>query len=814
MKQVVLALAFSLGLSTFAQETPELVHRAKINYQTTEQLQQLSSLGVPMDHGVGKAFDHLISDFSASQIAAAESLGLSVDILINDVTSYYTSREYQLEGAEAKNAACPGSGGSSADAIQTPPNYWVKPANDYMGFYELSEIYAEMDEMHTKYPTLMSPRADAVSSISTHQGRKLQRIIMTNQAVTGSKPQVLFTSNHHAREANAQQQTIFFMWWMLDNYATNPEVADLIDNTEIHFIPMVNPDGYVRNQTTNPNGGGNHRKNMRSVGTTNPGVDLNRNYPVIGDNGQSAWNTSGTSSNTNNDVYPGTGPLSEPESQTIERYVRNRNFVVAMNAHTSGDLLLYPFGYDTGKPTPDDARYQAYSEIMVRENDYDNNISASLYAAAGDSDDFMYQTNSYTIPGGGGTHSHNKIHAFTPEVGGTGGFWPNFTSMMDNNRRMVLVNFEAVRQAHKSSHIVPRSGSTIGTNDNVSYDLQRIGWGGGTTESYTVSIDPVTPNIIATGTPKTYSLTDLQMVSDNLSITLIGGTNPGDTVTYDIVVDNGVYSSRYRQSRIAGANTAVASDSATNFSDWTQTPAGSWDIETTNGLFVSAPSSFTESDGAAYQNNEDKQLTYNTVVDLSSVGSASVTFMTRFSIENNWDYAQFEVSIDGGNNWIAQCGSYTNLANAGNGFQPVGEPVYDGAQNTFVMETIDLSDYIGQSDVRFRFDFKTDGAQTDAGIWVDDFEVNTLNDSTLGFDDVSVGTTFEIYPNPARNQFSITHDAAQMNVSVYDLSGKMIMSIDDYASQRSIDTSNLSAGIYLVNASTQNSSRTEKLVIL
>ena len=63
------------------------------------------------------------------------------------------------------------------------------------------------------------------------------------------------------------------MWYLLENYDSDSEIQSIVDNTELYFIPVVNPDGYLYNELTNPNGGGFWRKN-RFNGF---GVDNNRN---------------------------------------------------------------------------------------------------------------------------------------------------------------------------------------------------------------------------------------------------------------------------------------------------------------------------------------------------------------------------------------------------------------------------------------------------------------------------------------------------------------------------------------------------------
>ena len=53
-------------------------------------------------------------------------------------------------------------------------------------------------------------------------------------------------------------------------------------------------------------------------------------------------------------------------------------------------VLLYPYGYDYNQPTEDNDIYEFITSELVSENNYDNIISADLYPAARDSDDFMY----------------------------------------------------------------------------------------------------------------------------------------------------------------------------------------------------------------------------------------------------------------------------------------------------------------------------------------------------------------------------------------------------------------------------------------
>ena len=70
---------------------------------------------------------------------------------------------------------------------------------------------------------------------------------------------------------------------------------------------------------------------------------------------------------------------------------------------------------------------------------------------------------------------------------------------------------------------------------------------------------------------------------------------------------------------------------------------------------------------------------------------------------------QFLVSTDNGTTWIPQCGNYTVNGTSANGsVPPNNQPVYVGTQGNWVLEEINLSDYLGQV-VKFRFQLGADG---------------------------------------------------------------------------------------------------------
>ena len=133
--------------------------------------------------------------------------------------------------------------------------------------------------------------------------------------------------------------------WLTDGYGTDPEATFLVNEREIWFVPVVNPDGYVWNEVTDPSGGGLWRKNRRDNPSTCEGVDINRNYGY-------QWGGSGASPDECDETYRGTAAWSEPETRAVRDFVSSRRFVTADSYHSNAALVLYPWGY-TVAPPPD-----------------------------------------------------------------------------------------------------------------------------------------------------------------------------------------------------------------------------------------------------------------------------------------------------------------------------------------------------------------------------------------------------------------------------------------------------------------------------
>jgi len=665
------------------------------------ELTKLGNLGVAMDHGIGKEGFFFISDFSKDEISIMQTYGYEYEILIADLEKYYVNllNDPNKENPSVlKNANCTGTGGNGASTFSpaTPSNFNLGTMGGYLKY---DDMLTELDAMVAQYPNLITAKAQ-ISTFVTHENRPIYSVrICDNPNIDEiDEPKVLYTAIHHAREPMSLMETIFYMWYLLENYGINDEVTYLVNHTQMYFVPCINPDGYIHNETTNPNGGGLWRKNRRNNGNGTYGVDLNRNYSY-------GWGTTGTSTNTNNDTYCGPSAFSEPETQAIRWLVLNNDFEMAFNAHTYAEDILFPIGTTDAEFAPHHDYFQEYTNHMTELNGYFAQKSSDLYPASGDSDDYMYKVDV-------GVNQKDTVFAHTPEVGTA--FWQPSSQIIATCKEMVFPNLVLAHMTRNYNVVKDSDPALIATmTGNFNHTIKRLGRQGG---AVVVSIEPLL-NIVSVGSGTTYNLNNEQASTGSISYSLNPSIQFGDQIKYVLKTDNGLWIKKDTIVKSYGAITLQILEDATAATNWT----GNW--STTSSTFVSPSKSFFDGSNNNYSNNTNKTYTYTPTIDLTQATAAMVSFYAKWAIEADYDFVQFQVSTDGGTTWIGQCGNYTVLGTSANGsVQPNGEPVYEGNQLTWVLEEINLSDYLGQQ-IKVRFQLRSDGGTTADGYYFDDFKV-------------------------------------------------------------------------------------------
>jgi PKD repeat protein len=254
---------------------------------------------------------------------------------------------------------------------------------------------------------------------------------------------------------------------------------------------------------------------------------------------------------------------------------------------------------------------------------------------------------------------------------------------------------------------------------NFNHSIKRLGRQSG---PVTVSIEPLL-NIVSVGNSVSYNLNSQQTSTGSISYVLNPSIQFGDQIKYILKTDNGLWVKKDTIVKTFGAMTLQALEDATAITNWT----GNWSTTTTT--FVSPSKSFFDGSANNYVNNTNKTYAYVPTINLTQATSAMISFYAKWGIESDYDFVQFQVSTDGGSTWIGQCGNYTVPGTSANGsVQPNNQPVYEGTQSTWVLEEINLSDYLGQQ-IKVRFQLRSDGGTNADGYYFDDFKV-LFNENT------------------------------------------------------------------------------------
>ena len=114
---------------------------------------------------------------------------------------------------------------------------------------------------HRKFPDLIRIRSLGKSVEGRHIiAWKLRSNVRSKRGV--GVPLVKIVGNMHGDESVGREVIIALAQYLLHNYERDERVTRILDNTEVHLVPSMNPDGFevVKRE--------NHNK-----------VDLNRNFP-------------------------------------------------------------------------------------------------------------------------------------------------------------------------------------------------------------------------------------------------------------------------------------------------------------------------------------------------------------------------------------------------------------------------------------------------------------------------------------------------------------------------------------------------------
>ena len=194
---------------------------------------------------------------------------------------------------------------------------------DYHDYYETTE---KLFEFNNNYSSLVHVFSIGNSVL----GRPIWCIRITNENNNSSKYSCLYDGLVHGNEWEGGEACLYFAEYLLINFGKNNTITELLNNSEVYLVPVVNPDGRQKDKRHNHHG-----------------VDTNKNFDV--DFGSLLGGNLRVGKWFPFDYillpfYPrvlvktGRYPFSEPESRALRDLMidlKTRNFSFYLTLHTA-----------------------------------------------------------------------------------------------------------------------------------------------------------------------------------------------------------------------------------------------------------------------------------------------------------------------------------------------------------------------------------------------------------------------------------------------------------------------------------------------
>ena len=753
MKNVILSFAIFFGLIVVSGNCLaqiDIYSEVTVQVPNSDDIQRLAELDFDIDHYQGNPNEGISFFVNQDELARLSALGFNFEVTVPNYIEQYKAQQL----ADQPNIPNMTRSEGVANGFDL---------GSMGGFYTLAEVGAKLDEMKNDFPNLITAKASIGTSV---EGRDIWMAkISDNPDIDEPEPSAYFDALHHAREPLAMAVTINYMFWLLENYDTNAEVKWLVDNRELYFVPVVNPDGYFYNEQIEPNGGGLWRKNRRANGGGCFGVDLNRNYSF-------GYANNGSCSSTNpcSGTYRGTGAFSEPEAVAVRDFLALVEPSTGFSTHSTAGTFLMPYGYDTSPP--DFEIYSEWASSFLDENDYDYGVTFQMlgYTSCGTTRDYF--------------HSEG-IYVWTPEIGGSG-FWPNQSTIFDlvaeNIRPMFYQSWISGAYLDVQSHSI--IGNVVpGQPFEMVVELKNVGVGA-TAQNVSVVVESSTTGVTVP-TASTYGTIAARARKDNSSSPFQFFVDPSFsqnsfTLTISTYQDGTLNETMEIPVVVSEKDILFYDDAESGAGNWTASGSGiQWGVVQDDAY--SGTASFGDSDGGNGENNTNNFFVLDEVFDFTLTSTPFVSFVSKYSISDG-DNVRFQISTNGGSNWT-DLETYTR-------------------NEKWHVQNFNLLSYQSFSDVRFRFRLQNDGSSPGDGFYFDDFEVANYDEESLGapqFEDSLIA----VYPNPFSDIINIELGNVQVlssEIAVYDIAGRKIAAkiTSDSNVLRIENLSGLTSGMYFL----------------
>lgn len=175
---------------------------------------------------------------------------------------------------------------------------------------------ATMDTFQSQFPNIC--KIEPILSHTAANHKILAAHISNNLQERGNKPAFFYTSTMHGDEPVGYYLLLRLIEYLLNNYDSDPQVQNIINNVDLWICPIENPDGTYRNHNDSLG------ESPYSTRSNYSRIDLNRSYPIV----YVPYNENGD--------YPS-------EVQAMLDFGMAHNFTMSANFHGGAEVYNYPW---------------------------------------------------------------------------------------------------------------------------------------------------------------------------------------------------------------------------------------------------------------------------------------------------------------------------------------------------------------------------------------------------------------------------------------------------------------------------------------
>ncbi|MFH4974476.1 hypothetical protein AB6A40_001185 [Gnathostoma spinigerum] len=221
---------------------------------------------------------------------------------------------------------------SSRESLEADIGSFIQPTHHQHHNYVQMTVF--LRHLTEKYPSLTYLHSVG----KTVEQRDLWVLIISRNPMIHEpgKPEFKYIANMHGNEVTGRELLLDLAEVLLSNYGKNVFLTRLVNNTRIHLMPSMNPDGYEGSRLGDIDGI-QGRGNSRNV-------DLNRDFPSrFGSGARKTY---------------------QPETRAVMNWIMSEPFVLSANLHDGSFLVNYP--WDDGETSRDGISRTGDHGLFVR----------------------------------------------------------------------------------------------------------------------------------------------------------------------------------------------------------------------------------------------------------------------------------------------------------------------------------------------------------------------------------------------------------------------------------------------------------------